>query len=189
MRTWIAFFSQSGKEIADISKVLQRQPDFVITNNMDQDSYHPDMKEVLKGSALLMGKHDRLMDVMRNTGSGSIVKWNALVTLHGYLRILPGDVCEAHDIYNGHPGLITRYPDLKGKDPQEKVIKNPEVYSHIGSVVHKCTAELDGGKVVEVSESELLKSGDDMFFDGYVYNTLRMHSLQAWTNFLKRKLV
>ena len=34
----------------------------------------------------------------------------------------PGEVCEKRNIYNGHPGLITQYPQLKGKDPQQKAI-------------------------------------------------------------------
>ena len=30
--TWIALFSQTGSEIADLSSALNRTPDFVITN-------------------------------------------------------------------------------------------------------------------------------------------------------------
>jgi folate-dependent phosphoribosylglycinamide formyltransferase PurN len=43
---------------------------------------------------------------------------DAIVTLHGWLRVIPAYVCERSRIYNGHPGLITKYPELKGKDPQ-----------------------------------------------------------------------
>ena len=43
-----------------------------------------------------------------------------LITLHGYLRIIPENICkQCKHIYNGHPGLINMYPELKGKDPQE----------------------------------------------------------------------
>ena len=32
-KTWIALFSQTGSEIVNISKKLERRPDLVITNN------------------------------------------------------------------------------------------------------------------------------------------------------------
>ena len=32
-KTWIAFFSQTGGEIADIAESLQRWPDVIITNH------------------------------------------------------------------------------------------------------------------------------------------------------------
>ena len=78
---------------------------------------------------------------------GLLEKWpNAIVTLHGWLRIVPPYVCERSKIYNGHPGLITKYPELKGKDPQEKAFKLK--HKTIGCVLHKVSAGVDEGKIV-----------------------------------------
>ena len=106
---------------------------------------------------------------------------NYIITLHGYLRILPSEVCDRFEIYNGHPGLITLYPELKGKDPQELVWDGN--YGMIGSVVHKCTAELDGGEIVKsVSYVNRSITKEDL------YNTLKDASYYAWSFFLKDKL-
>ena len=53
---------------------------------------------------------------------------NTLITLNGWLRIVPPDKCAKYNIYNGHPGLITKYPELKGKDPQQRMWENIHEY-------------------------------------------------------------
>src|SRR5690606_35479076 len=54
-----------------------------------------------------------------------------LITLHGCLKIIPSDFCNSPFIINGHAGLITRYPELKGKDPQIRGYEGQ--YPYIGS--------------------------------------------------------
>jgi folate-dependent phosphoribosylglycinamide formyltransferase PurN len=51
-------------------------------------------------------------------------------------------------MYNLHPGLITEYPELKGKDPQARV--NSEDHDHVGVVIHKVTPGVDEGEVLLV---------------------------------------
>ena len=70
---------------------------------------------------------------------------NLIITLHGYLRILPEALCTNFKIFNGHPGDIVNYPELKGKDPVDRV--TPEMKT-IGAVIHKVTAGVDEGEIV-----------------------------------------
>ena len=109
---------------------------------------------------------------------------NTLVTLNGWLKIVPSDKCKKYNIYNGHPGLITRYPELKGKDPQERAWNSIHEYTHVGSVVHEVAEEVDGGNVIiekEVNSSEITDL-DSAFF------TLRNTSFDAWVEFLSDHL-
>ena len=107
-----------------------------------------------------------------------------LITLNGLLRIIPPDKCAKYNIYNGHPGLITKYPELKGKDPQEKAWKDIHNYDTVGSVVHKVVEEVDAGEIATVSEV----SSDSILTLDEMYHALRSTSFTAWGSFLKERL-
>lgn len=156
-RNWIALFSQTGGELTRLSKALGRYPDVVLT-----DSREPIPEELATNctvfrlsaraiNAWLMKERKINGEPRKNVEPGS------LITAHGYLRIIPAKVlkyldreCEAL-VYNGHPGLITLYPELKGKDPQIRVAEgiNSGKYSIVGSVVHVMVPEVDSGPVVQ----------------------------------------
>lgn len=176
---WIAFFSQTGSEIVELSKKLNRKPDLIVTNNFEEKiKFHPGIREL--GVTIMSAKHDIIMDYFRNQKVIDVSK--VLISLHGYLRVLPADICEQYEIYNGHPGAIDLYPELKGKDPQEKVWQENDKYTIIGSVVHRCTAELDGGavlKAVHVRNRNYSKEE--------LYSSLKMTSLSAWNFFMREK--
>ena len=110
-RPWIAFFSQTGSEIVNISKALEREPDLIVTNE------RPDhLRKINEGIELcyVLPNKPTLADY-----EGVLSAYeNPLITLHGWLRIVPEEIASEYEIYNGHPGLITLYPELKGKDPQ-----------------------------------------------------------------------
>ena len=176
---WIAFFSQTGSEIVDLSKRLGRKPDLIVTNNFeDKIKFHPGIREL--GVTIMSAKHDMIMNYFRNQVIYNVSE--TIISLHGYLRILPADICEKYEIYNGHPGAITIYPELKGKDPQEKVWQENEKYTTIGSVVHRCTAELDDG---EVLKTVYLRNRNYTKED--LYASLKMTSSSAWLFFLREK--
>lgn len=164
---WIALFSQTGSEIANLSKIVGRKPDLILTNNVMQDKYeyHPDVRPNV------IAKHDFLMMYLRGTRSD-----DTIITLHGYLRIIPSDICNKFEMYNGHPGLITMYPQLKGKDPQERI--TPDM-THIGSVVHRVTAGVDEGEIVTSVSTE--NTGGDY------YNVLKQTSLEAWRIYFEQR--
>ena len=174
---WIAFFSQTGGEIADIAESLQRWPDLIITNE------RPSKLRTIDGR-ILDNVEDRLV-VLPNKPTvedyEKILQDNALITLHGWLRIMPRVICEKFAIYNGHPGLITEYPELKGKDPQIRAFEGK--YEVAGAVIHKVTEGVDEGKVImEERFNTFNLELDDLF------RILRDRSLYMWTNFLKKVL-
>jgi len=174
---WIAFFSQTGGEIADIAESLQRWPDLIITNE------RPSKLRTIDGR-ILDNVEDRLV-VLPNKPSVDdyevVLEDNALVTLHGWLRIMPKVICEKFAIYNGHPGLITKYPELKGKDPQVRAFEGK--YPLAGAVLHKVVPEVDEGKII----AEEYFNNSQLELDE-LFRILRDRSLYMWTNFLKKVL-
>ena len=94
MYKWIALFSQTGSEIVEIIKRTNRIPHLIVTNNLD-NTYSPELYNL--NIPILLGKHKVLMDYLRTQND-----WKVIITLHGYLRILPEDICLNFSIYNGH---------------------------------------------------------------------------------------
>ena len=173
-RPWVTLFSQTGAEIADISESLGRWPDLIITNKRPNHLRTIDSRIVEYGYTELPNK-PTLEDIE------NVLKDNAIITLHGWLRIMPPDICEKYLIYNGHPGLITKYPELKGKDPQVRAFEGK--YPIAGAVIHKVVAGVDEGKVIlEEKFNAIDLSLDELF------RILRDRSLFMWTSFLKKVL-
>jgi len=134
---WVALFSQTGSEIETLSNKIGRVPDTILTNNK---KYEGNLDPLVSDHAAIM----KYIDLNH--------KYD-LITLHGYLRIIPEDVCRGcRYIFNGHPGLITDHPELKGFNPQEKVFNSKLRYEKVGCVIHRVIPELDSGEVVAVSE-------------------------------------
>ena len=94
---------------------------------------------------------------------------------------MPPEICNKYEIYNGHPGLITKYPELKGKDPQMRAWEGD--YEFCGSVLHRVTEGVDEGEII--SSASFTKEGLDI--DGY-FRILREMSSTLWVDFLIDKL-
>lgn len=167
---WVCFSSQTGKEICALSLKLGRKPDLIITNR----SILPD--SLVKLGAPLVQVPDRpsVEDYRKNLPEG------ALITLHGWLRIVPEEICSSFRIFNGHPGLINVYPELKGKDPQERAWRGK--YEFVGSVVHEVTPGVDEGKIL-TARGILVKG----FTLNEVFEALQGTSLLAWLDFFASK--
>jgi len=173
---WIALFSQTGSEILELSKRLKCSPTLVITNNL-RKTWTPGLN-IFKCDI-----HDNIVDWLLKSYPEQEYRKNVLITLHGYLRILPENICERYNIFNGHPGAIETYPELKGKDPQMRAWNDREKYSIIGSVVHEVVPEVDAGKIVSsVSYTNRVESHQEMF------EKLKQTSLESWVWFLRNKL-
>ena len=171
---WVVFFSQTGAEIADISESIGKWPDLIITNKRPDHLRTIDPRIEEYGYIEIPNKP--IVEDYEN-----VLQDNSLITLHGWLRIMPKIICEKYLIYNGHPGLITEYPELKGKDPQVRAHEGK--YPVAGAVVHKVVAGVDEGKVImEERFNAMDLSLDDLF------RILRERSLYMWTNFLKKVL-
>ena len=172
-RPWIAFFSQTGSEIVEVSKLLGRWPDMIVTNERPEHlrKIHP----------ALENKHLVFVDNKPSVEELSMVIGqyvNPLVTLHGWLRVMPPYICNRFEIYNGHPGLITEHPELKGKDPQQKAFDLGLEYS--GCVIHRVTEGVDEGEIlrsrkVYIKELEI----------GELFHILHSISVSLWVDFLK----
>jgi folate-dependent phosphoribosylglycinamide formyltransferase PurN len=180
---WATFYSQSGKEICDIAEAVGRWPDRIITNRRPEYLRVTDNRLYGREITYLPNKPSLAdyQDVLKNTAE------DTLITLHGWLRIMPKEICTKHSIYNGHPGLITPqseggYGDmLKGKDPQERAFNMRLLYS--GSVIHRVDPGVDEGPI---------QAWKKVFIAGLslekVFTILRDASFQLWVDFIKKNL-
>lgn len=178
---WSCFISQSGQEVYDICKNLCIVPKLVITNNPRK--LREEVSEFLKDNRCEV-RSIPFNPSLEHYLQEDILNSN-IITLHGYLRILPGEFIQSYrprTIYNGHPGLITYYPELKGFNPQIRAWEGE--YPTIGSVVHEVTEGVDEGKVVRFTAVP----NHENSLDG-VYEQLRHTSLDAWLKFFKENLL
>ena len=175
-RVWIAFFSQTGAEIADIAESLGRWPDRIITNDRPDHLRTIDPRIEEKGYFTFSNKPS-----LEEYEEALFYFPEAVITLHGWLRIMPPEICEKYMIYNGHPGLITEYPELKGKDPQVRAFEAK--YPVAGAVLHKVVAGVDEGRIIlEERFNTFNLELDDLF------RILRDRSLYMWCKFLRRNI-
>jgi folate-dependent phosphoribosylglycinamide formyltransferase PurN len=179
--SWTTFISQTGSEVMSLAKALNIVPSLLITNNPKQ------LKEEVVFFLKDNGCELRVIPfkpLLEHYLQESILS-SDIITLHGYLRILPGEFIQSYRpraIYNGHPGLITEYEELKGKDPQIRAWESQ--YKWIGSVVHEVTEGVDEGEVVDWSSRlNTANSLDEM------YTLLRVTSMEAWTRFFRNNLL
>jgi len=183
---WKALFSQSGSELLEVSLRVGRFPDAIITNKSfeDMDKINPKLLELAFDRFIFIPKKPTVEEYKE------AIKQADMVTLHGFLRILPSTVCSRYKIYNGHPGLITHFPELKGKDPQKRAWWNhaETPYKYHGHVIHEVIPEVDAGKVISSKNfySENIYK-DFNSLDEYI---ARLHNLavENWVQFVKIQL-
>lgn len=179
---WTAMFSRTGYELYCIIKVLKLLPTQIICNRKPiKDGIDERFWNFLQ---------DQNYDITFVTKSPSVEEYdlflqppdNHIITLHGWMRIIPPAICEKFNIYNGHPGDILAYPELKGKDPQQKA--HDLGHKTIGTVIHKVIPEVDNGPIISV------KKIDNTFKDvDSISIALREESIFLWTDFLKQRII
>jgi folate-dependent phosphoribosylglycinamide formyltransferase PurN len=186
-RRWIAMFSQTGSEVAALAKHLGKWPDVIITNNTDRNKWCKQLQELelrQKGKVYGGGTNIKVVSSIEARTSnflhGIEGAKTALVTLHGWLRIIPKDICEQYEIVNGHPGLINVHPELKGKDPQVRAYEAG--HATIGSVVHKVTPVVDDGEILEWTAT--YQDESDNIDD--VFAKFQHTSLSSWIKFFEK---
>lgn len=182
MRPWITFFSQTGTEINNLCKALEIYPDTVITNRTDTEGIN---KDLLTTTTFREHKLNRTIWYMlpNKPSKENYLEVlshfeNPVITLHGYLRIIPKEVCEKYEIYNLHPGLIDKYPSLKGFNPQERAFT--QGYKLAGCVIHKVVPEVDAGEIM-LSQGVSIE-GKKL---NEVYNSLHDVAFGLWKSFFK----
>ena len=177
MRPWVTFFSQTGSEIYNISKLINRVPDVIVTNKpIDKIlEINPNLFDEYFFKLVRLPQKPTIEDYKR------AIPENSFVTLHGWLRIIPPEICDMYEIYNLHPAPLKMYPDLKGFTPQERVYNEKRDFS--GNTIHKCIAEVDAGEIL--AENTLFVRGftlDQIFFETHKKAT------ELWVDFLKERL-
>jgi folate-dependent phosphoribosylglycinamide formyltransferase PurN len=139
----IALFSQTGSEIANLIE-RGHVPDTVYYDQKDE-SIIDDRVDIDNYGFRILKKDVKNVKFLRELfGDPS----ECFITLHGWLNIIPKALCEEYKIFNGHPGFITKYPELKGKDPQKRAFEDREKYKFIGSVIHRVIPEVDEGEIL-----------------------------------------
>lgn len=178
---WTAMFSRTGYELYCIIKRLKVLPTQIICNRK------PIKDGIDEGFWNFLQKQN--YDITFVTKAPSVEEYdlflqpldNHLITLHGWMRIVPGPVCEKFNIHNGHPGDIVAYPELKGKDPQQKAFELG--HATIGTVIHKVIPEVDAGPISVVSKiANTFKDVESISI------ALREQSIDIWSDFIKTKI-
>jgi folate-dependent phosphoribosylglycinamide formyltransferase PurN len=176
---WGALFSQTGSEIYNISKTLKREPDFIITNKTKEQVL--DINQNLffeQGHKFVwLPKKPTVEDYKQ------VIPQGALITLHGWLRIIPPEICELYEIYNLHPAPIhlEGFEKYKGKDPQVRIFEDKAIYS--GNVIHKCIAELDAGEILAKNEFDVTGASLDKIFE-----LTHSKAGELWCRFLQNRV-
>ncbi len=171
-KKWVALFSHTGNEIVNLSDKLSRSPDLVITNNTPGDVNLD--KNIIKKNIVYTDKKPTVESYR------TLLEDADIVTLHGWMRIIPKEICKEYNIYNLHPGLITKYPELKGADPQKRVaVCLDDRYKRIGCVIHKVIPKVDEGKVL--LESSI---ANDFYSEEAICCQLHEMALSLWLELL-----
>ena len=177
-KEWCAFFSQTGTEIVNIIKNTGREPDRIITNKSFEEveeNTNPWLWQNYKHKIFHTPNRPTVHDYINAVGYDHTDK---ILTMHGWLRIIPQTLCYKYEAFNGHPGLINKYPELRGKDPQVKAHLGN--YDIGGSVIHEITPELDEGPILLSKEVSLknLNLND-------TFRILSEASLDLWIKFFE----
>jgi len=177
-KRWVAFFSHTGSEIYNLSKKIGRFPDRVVTNKPPGDKVHEQLAK--RVDLVYVRNRPEPNDYQR------VIKDDeSVVTLHGWMRIVPKSICKEFEIYNLHPGLITKYPELKGADPQARVAaeQDESKYKQVGCVIHRVIPEVDEGKI-------LASCSTSNHFSGEYSLTRSLHEMagQLWVDFLTHEI-
>lgn len=178
-RNWVTFFSQTGSEIYKISKKINRIPDVIVTNKPKSEilEINTGLIEEYGAKIIWLPPKPSVFDYINAIPPSSVV------TLHGWLRIIPPEICCLYEIYNLHPAPIhlEGYDKYKGKDPQVRIFEDKAKYS--GNVIHKCIAELDAGEILAKNHFEVRGFDLDM-----VFKITHSKATELWCGFLEDRV-
>ena len=172
----VMFFSQTGTECLDLIRELNLNP--LLITNMRPENVRTINQELLETYPILYLQNNPTVhsyeDVFEFIGSTPIES----ITLHGWLRIVPEEICSKYQIFNGHPAYLVKYPELKGKDQQEVPLNRQREYPIIGSVIHKVDPIVDNGMIISgCYTNNTAQSLDE------IYGILKQCSYKTWVHF------
>jgi folate-dependent phosphoribosylglycinamide formyltransferase PurN len=185
-RKWYSLFSHTGSETRALrlSEQVPVRLEAAITNNWD---YSGDLASLGTKLYRLASKDD----INWMLKQPHLVEDNSLITLNGYMGIVPADVLDnlrsrGCKVYNIHPAPIQLYPELRGKDPQERMYEGIQKreYTYIGVVIHEVDAGVDTGKIVHW----ILQLADHSMTKDELYERLHEMGTQAWESFFRERM-
>lgn len=184
---WCGLFSHTGKELEKLASMdhdFDLRLDTAITNNLEYDGK-------LSRQGVRLYKLASKQDVNWLLKQSQIVADSSLITLNGYMGIIPADVLRnlrlrGCKVYNIHPAPIQMYPELKGKDPQERMYEGIQKreYNYIGVVIHEVDEGVDTGKIVHW----VLQLADHGMTRDELYERLHELGTQAWESFFRERM-
>lgn len=179
VKAWYSLFSHTGKETEAIMRALHLEPAAVLTTNLDYNG------------PLLVKKFATGKQVNEWLMSSNSVQPDSIITLNGYMRILPANVIKYLEgkgckIFNIHPAPIGLYPELKGKDPQERLFEGLRSgkYAYLGEVIHRVDAGLDTGKIVY----QVTRTPPACFTKEDIYSILHKDATDMWIKFFQEEM-
>lgn len=173
---FISLYSMTGSEIYKVQKQTAETPNLIVSHTNKRLS--PIVELFNLDSIFLTLPNKPTVEDYERVFFGFK---NPIITLHGFLRVIPPEICEKYTIFNMHPGLITKYPELKGLDPQKRAV---ELKHEIGGcVIHRVTSELDGGEIIFTRETPI-KGLDEQ----QVTILLKALAQKMWTKLLSKAL-
>ena len=181
-KNWIAFFSQTGTEIVNIINECKILPNFIITNKLSLEGINDELLEQLFSRLIILPHNpteENYKGLIEHFENNDCSTDNTIITLHGYLRIVPPLLCDNYTVYNGHPGAIKLHPDLKGHNPQVRALKD----RIIGCVIHKVTPIVDDGEII--LEKNVVNNN---LFEEEIIEHLKDVQLELWINFFKKQI-
>lgn len=174
-RKWIALCSRTGTEIYSLAKKINRKPDLLIYYSNVKHDLIPEIKLDPEIKIVYLSRRPETETYKKYLGTPG----SSLITLHGWMYIIPEGICTLYDIVNLHPGDIVTFPELKGKDPQQKAYELNLPTS--GAVIHKVIPEVDEGTIYSVSDKVNIQG----LSLEEVYKKLRKVSIDLWVDYFK----
>ena len=184
---WYGLFSHTGKELETLANQCSQygiRLSGAITDNIEYEG-----NLISKGVKLyqLMSYND----INWMLKQPHLIPNDSLITLNGYMGILPAHVLKnlksrGCRVYNIHPAPIQLYPELRGKDPQERMYEGIQKreYNYIGVVIHEVDEGVDTGKIVH----RVLQMADHGMTKDELYERLRELGTQAWESFFRERM-
>ena len=179
MKRWVTFFSQTGNEIANIANRLFHCPDVIITNKELIDGIDNNLLKIGYNRMYFIPKKPTIEEYEAALEDAGVTPDNSVITLHGYLRVLPSELCKKYNIINCHPALISHFPELKGLDPQKRSL----TYDFIGTTLHKVIAAVDEGDII--SEKKINNNFSSV---EEIIHVLKLESQKLWIELLLKEL-
>lgn len=183
---WYGLFSHTGKELETLvfSDEVPLQLEAAITNNIYYDCMLADLGVKL----YMMPSYKDINWMLKHP---QVIEDNSLITLNGYMGIVPPDVLRnlklrGCKVYNIHPAPIQLYPELRGKDPQKRMYEGIQKrkYNYIGVVIHEVDEGVDTGKIVHW----VLQMADHVMTKDELYERLHELGTQAWESFFRERM-